>query len=404
MGFYDFVAGIVLGIIMACLIFVVQTSRVSAIRATYSGTVVESTVRRHPVHRRFLNQIGGQIKVAKLAGYLFFGSIVAVEKRVRNLIQEEAFSKQPIRYLILDFRYVSGLDFSAAEAFVRMNRVLRSRDVEMVLSGVSVDGEVGQSLAMVGLLETEENEPPKIFEDLNQALESCENELLIAFKQRSDLLAKQRETSNLATSMSWFHHRCGCQTNPFSHTRAATEHIRGRRSIQLPAKQPSRPRGHDRPHRARSDGARESANLPAAPAADPAGLQGRDVAGRRLLAPRRAVLPPRDLLGRRGALPRRRLRQRRGPDRRRAVPRRGGGAAGGARPRAGAVLGEHGGGDDVRGAAVLRGDGGAAADGHGGGRGRQRGVAAGPGELAADGGGGAGGGDGDAEGGDEADE
>jgi SulP family sulfate permease len=201
MGFYDFVAGIVLGIILACLIFVVQTSRVSAIRATYSGTVVESTVRRHPVHRRFLNQIGGQIKVAKLAGYLFFGSIVAVEKQIRNLIQEEAFSKQPIRYLILDFRHVTGLDFSAAEAFVRMNRVLGSRDVEMVLSGVSVDGEVGQSLAMVGLLETEDHEPPKIFEDLNQALESCENELLIAFKQRSDMLAKQRETSNLPPSM-----------------------------------------------------------------------------------------------------------------------------------------------------------------------------------------------------------
>jgi SulP family sulfate permease len=201
MGFYDFVAGIVLGIILACLIFVVQTSRVSAIRAMYSGTVVESTVRRHPVHRRFLAQIGGQIKVAKLAGYLFFGSIVAVEKRVRNLIREEAFSKQPIRYLILDFRYVSGLDFSAAEAFVRMNRVLRGRDVEMVLSGVSVDGEVGQSLAMVGLLETEENEPPKIFEDLNQALESCENELLLAFKQRSDLLARQREAPNPASSL-----------------------------------------------------------------------------------------------------------------------------------------------------------------------------------------------------------
>jgi sulfate permease, SulP family len=201
MGFYDFVAGIVLGIILACLIFVVQTSRVSAIRAMYSGTVVESTVRRHPVHRRFLTQIGGQIKVAKLAGYLFFGSIVAVEKRVRNLIREEAFSKQPIRYLILDFRYVSGLDFSAAEAFVRMNRVLRSRDVEMVLSGVSVDGEVGQSLVMVGLLETSENEPPKIFEDLNQALESCENELLLAFKQRSDLLAKQGEAPNPATSL-----------------------------------------------------------------------------------------------------------------------------------------------------------------------------------------------------------
>jgi sulfate permease, SulP family len=222
MGFYDFVAGIVLGIILACLIFVVQTSRISAIRATYSGTVVESTVRRHPVHRRFLNQIGGQIKVAKLAGYLFFGSIVAVEKQIRNMIREEAFSKQPIRYLILDFRYVSGLDFSAAEAFVRMNRVLGSKEVEMVLSGVSVDGEVGQSLAMVGLLETQENEPPKIFEDLNQALESCENELLIAFKQRSEQLAKQREASNAATSMSSFNTQHRDQTNSFSYTSAST--------------------------------------------------------------------------------------------------------------------------------------------------------------------------------------
>jgi sulfate permease, SulP family len=195
MGFYDFVVGIVLGIVLACLIFVVQTSRVSAIRATYSGTIAESTVRRHPAHRRFLHQVGGQIKIAKLSGYLFFGSIVAVEKRVKQLIEEEAFSRQPIRYLILDFSYVGGLDFSAAEAFVRMYRVLRSKDVEMVLSGISLEGDIGKNLVMVGLLENESNDidPPRIFEDLNQALEACENELLLAFKARSEQMAKLSE-------------------------------------------------------------------------------------------------------------------------------------------------------------------------------------------------------------------
>src|ERR1700760_290969 len=118
MGFYDFVVGIVLGIVLACLIFVVQNSRISAVRATYSGAVVESTVRRHLIQRRFLNEVGSQIKLVKLTGYLFFGSIVAVEKRIRAMIDEEAFLEQPIRYLILDFGLVQGLDFSAAEAFV----------------------------------------------------------------------------------------------------------------------------------------------------------------------------------------------------------------------------------------------------------------------------------------------
>jgi SulP family sulfate permease len=149
MGFYDFVVGIVLGIVLACLIFVVQTSRVSAIRATYSGVIAESTVRRHPVQRRFLHAVGSQIKVTKLAGYLFFGTIVAVERSVRAMIDEEAFSRQPIRYLILDFGNVDGLDFSAAEAFVRMNRILRAKGVEMVLSSISLAGEIGSSLAMV---------------------------------------------------------------------------------------------------------------------------------------------------------------------------------------------------------------------------------------------------------------
>ncbi|KAF2667624.1 hypothetical protein BT63DRAFT_472304 [Microthyrium microscopicum] len=197
MGFYDFVVGIVLGIVLACLIFVVQTSRSSPIRAIYSGTIAESTVRRHPLQRRFLNEVGSQIKLAKLTGYLFFGSIVAVEKRIRAMIDEEAFMRQPIRYLIIDFSLVQGLDFSAAEAFVRMNRVLNGKGVELIISGVSVSDQVGQALSMVGLLENfhEDNEylPPRVFEDLNQALEACENELLLTLKERSDELSAQKD-------------------------------------------------------------------------------------------------------------------------------------------------------------------------------------------------------------------
>ncbi|KAE9975946.1 hypothetical protein BLS_002331 [Venturia inaequalis] len=193
MGFHDFVVGIIVGIGLACLIFVVQTSRISAIRATYSGTVAESTVRRHPMQRKFLHAVGSQICVTKLAGFLFFGTIVAVEKKIRDLIEEDKFREQPIRYLILDFAHVTGVDFSAGEAFVRMHRILGDKQVEMVLSNVCISGETGKSLSMVGLLTDGEDDlpPPKLFENLNQALEMCENELLMVAFKNEDMVQRK---------------------------------------------------------------------------------------------------------------------------------------------------------------------------------------------------------------------
>ncbi|KAF2461111.1 sulfate transporter family-domain-containing protein [Lineolata rhizophorae] len=207
MGIYDFVVGIAVGIILACAIYVVQTAQKSAIRGSYSGEIAESTVRRHPVHRQFLHQAGRQIYLTKLAGYLFFGSVVAVENRIRQLIDEKSFSSRPIRYLIFDFSHVTGIDYSAAESFNTMNRILRRKDVEMVLSSVATSDDIGRSFTMVGLLDEEtggnEAPPPKVFEDLNGALEHCENELLMAAKMRADMAAHKEQQSqphNIPTS------------------------------------------------------------------------------------------------------------------------------------------------------------------------------------------------------------
>ncbi|KAI9796439.1 MAG: hypothetical protein M1825_000626, partial [Sarcosagium campestre] len=189
MGAWDFVYGILVGIVLACLNFVVQTSRKSAIRATYSGQIAGSTVRRHPSQHRFLREVGPQIYVAKLAGYLFFGTIVSVEARVRALLDEDAFSLRPIRYLILDLSHVSGIDFSAAEAFTRINRILGAKNVAMVMCGVAQKSEIGESLRSVGLWDGDSD--VHIFNELNSALEYCENELLTAFYSQRDALAQR---------------------------------------------------------------------------------------------------------------------------------------------------------------------------------------------------------------------
>ena len=105
-----------------------------------------------------------------------FGTIVGVENCIRALLHEDTFTSQPIRFIILDLSKVDGVDFSAAEAFPRINRILNMRDVQMLMSGMSVNGSIRKSLYNVGLLR--EDDGVEVFEDLNSALEFCENDLL----------------------------------------------------------------------------------------------------------------------------------------------------------------------------------------------------------------------------------
>lgn len=191
MGFYDFVTGIFVGIGLAFVSFVVQTSRIPAVRASYSGEIAGSTVRRNPVQKGYLRQVGKQIHVTKLAGYLFFGTIVSVEDRIRTLVENS--EENHIRYLIFDLYHVTGIDYSAAEAFKRINRIFTKLGVTIVMSGVDANGPIGIGLRNAGIEEDGNN--IQLLEDLNSALESCENELLKAFYSRNE----SRMSRNAAT-------------------------------------------------------------------------------------------------------------------------------------------------------------------------------------------------------------
>ncbi|ODQ56026.1 hypothetical protein SAICODRAFT_74248 [Saitoella complicata NRRL Y-17804] len=182
MAAWDFVFGILVGIILACITFVVQTSRKSAIRTTYTGAVARSTVRRHPTQQKFLKQVGDQIHVCKLSGYMFFGTISRVERSIRDLVDTRNFTRRPIRYLIVDFTLIYGIDFSAADAFTRLRRLLGAKEVHLILCGIRENGEIARALKQVDMWADEEGWV-QVFEDLNSALESCENELLQAFYQ-----------------------------------------------------------------------------------------------------------------------------------------------------------------------------------------------------------------------------
>ncbi|KAL9938955.1 hypothetical protein V8E36_001768 [Tilletia maclaganii] len=174
----DFVTGIIAGIVFACLFFVLQASRRrNTIRAIFDGSVARSTVRRHITQRRFLEQVGTQTQILKLQGFLFFGTINSVEDLIRRALDIATWQHNPIRFLIVDFSLVSGLDFSAAEAFTRLQRLLEAKDVVLVFCGLQPESDVGIALRSVDLW-TDLGIRLEVFANLNEALEWSENEYL----------------------------------------------------------------------------------------------------------------------------------------------------------------------------------------------------------------------------------
>lgn len=184
MATLGFVEGILVGIVMACVFFVMQNARRGeVIRVMHTGQEMRSTVRRPYRQLKFLKHVGSQTQVIKLQGFLFFGTINQVERAIRDLLDERAWNLSPIRFLLLDLQLVQGLDFSAAEAFVRIRRLLQTREVYMGLCNAAPHSDVSKALRKAGMWIEKDDDVSDLqcFEFLNDALEWCENMLLQSY-------------------------------------------------------------------------------------------------------------------------------------------------------------------------------------------------------------------------------
>lgn len=177
MTWSDFVVGSLVGMVLACLFFVMQTSRRNAVRSVFNGHMARSTVRRHAAQRRFLDEAGRQTVICKLQGALFFGTINSVEQLIRQMLDIAAWKHSPMRFLVMDFTQVNTIDFSAAEAMTRIHRMLNSKGVLLVLCGVRAESDVAIALQNVDLW-TDLSLHLEVFASLNEALEWTENEYL----------------------------------------------------------------------------------------------------------------------------------------------------------------------------------------------------------------------------------
>ncbi|KAG1897802.1 sulfate transporter family-domain-containing protein [Suillus fuscotomentosus] len=175
---WDFVIGVLFGIVVSCFFFVIQNSQRRSIRACYAGESAISTVRRPAAHRAYIREVSKQTRVLRLQGFLFFGTIAHVEETLRNIVEDATWQQNPVRFVVVDLSLVVGVDMSAAEAFVRVQRLLAAKGVVLVFCGVTTDSLCGKALSCVGILQ----EPSvEVFETLNDAMEWTENAYLRAW-------------------------------------------------------------------------------------------------------------------------------------------------------------------------------------------------------------------------------
>ncbi|MEX1324602.1 MAG: SulP family inorganic anion transporter [Synechococcaceae cyanobacterium] len=176
------VAALVAGLVLALLLFVIDYSRISAVRSLMSGRTRRSHVDRSPAHSRLLDRYGDSILVICLQGHLFFGTAHVLRRTIIERLEVPSTSRP--HWILLDMRLTSGLDASAVYTFQRLAQICESAGIELVFSGLSP--ETRQLLLRSGSLQGE-REGQDWFCDLDHGLEHCENELLSLHPMQENL-------------------------------------------------------------------------------------------------------------------------------------------------------------------------------------------------------------------------
>jgi SulP family sulfate permease len=198
--FSDLITGIGIGLLLAVILFVVNYSRISPTRYDLFGDSYKSNVIRPTHQERFLREMGSRIYMLQLEGYLFFGSANTLVNKISSVISQSVF---PIRFILLDFRLVRGVDFSATLSFRKLKVLAQKHDIIILLTQILPKHlEFFRKASVVEY----DDKTIRIFESLDRGFEWCEEKLLEEGKWRrqrffplamqfGDIFQNQNDTS-----------------------------------------------------------------------------------------------------------------------------------------------------------------------------------------------------------------
>jgi len=177
---YGIVAGVLLGVIAACLLFVVRYGRVNCFRLEFDGRGRRSNVERTVDENRVLDAEARALYGVALQGFLFFGTAYSILTHIRARIEGPA---DAVRYVLVDFARVHGVDASSTASFVRLRQACARANAQLVLTGLSP---ILKAWFAKGITDTRGASRPHEFADLDGGLEWIETQMLHAAKPSRD--------------------------------------------------------------------------------------------------------------------------------------------------------------------------------------------------------------------------
>jgi SulP family sulfate permease len=186
---WGFVAGVLVGIIIGCATFAVSASRVDAIKFSFDGSQYRSSLDRGVAELQILSQFGHELQGMSLHSYLFFGTTNRLYQHVKRLLAR----KERCRFLLFDFRLVTGMDSSATQSFAQIKTAAEAAGARIVFANITQ--EVEDLLRLSNILTRDIRIEP----NLDRALEWCENEIINEHQRNQ--LASHKLTDWLAIAL-----------------------------------------------------------------------------------------------------------------------------------------------------------------------------------------------------------
>jgi SulP family sulfate permease len=180
---WGFIAGILIGVVIGCATFALSASRIDSIKFSFDGSEYRSSLDRSREQLAVLSAHGGAIQGLNLQSYLFFGSANRLYQHVKALL-----ARHPeCRFLVFDFKLVTGIDSSAAYSFAQIKRTAHDRGIRLVL--VHLQAATEKALRSSEFV----SQDVSIMPELDHALEWCENEIITQHEGRGSEEASLRD-------------------------------------------------------------------------------------------------------------------------------------------------------------------------------------------------------------------
>jgi SulP family sulfate permease len=180
---WGFVPGVLIGVVIGCATFALSAARIESIKFSFDGSEYRSSLDRSRDDLEVLLAHGGKIQGLNLQSYLFFGSANRLYQHVKVLLQQHP----ECRFLLFDFKLVTGIDSSAAYSFAQIKRSAHDLGVRLVLVHLSATAE--KVLRSSDFITSE----VKLHSELDHALEWCENEIIAQHQERAQEEASLRD-------------------------------------------------------------------------------------------------------------------------------------------------------------------------------------------------------------------